>query len=857
MGDQTASLLGVRSESPFKGRTEDAWHSLTKIPRLHKLLPYETYCSESKFFYNEDSTGFVLLGCPIVGASLSDQSTLAHFFASEENLPEGCSLQFLLFASPRIEGLLDYWKRHRLRGVFQHLGQKRTDFLRAKAFEDEQGHLARDFRLLISYTVPGHHRAVMEKTQLLQIRSTFQNCLKQIGVFTEILDDQGLIREVGNILNFSKTTMPDDRRLSPHDFLNRQILDPHNLWGVRENEVSLNNNEFICKSYVPSKAPPYWALGHMDKFLGDVLKPHHAIPCPYLMHYGIYVTPNQSRETRRLNTKRETLENALKNRMSKWMQGLHEEHLETQDAVAQIQMGERVVLAGLNLTVFSTPQNLQSVEQKLNSIWQNAGWRLSPTRYDHLAMLLASMPMMWTLGTKSKYFGLKQEIYGCATTLEDLGRIRKTITKEAQNMLPLVGEWKGQLTPGIPLLGRRGQLFFWSPFDGVLLPNQSLSSSSSNYNLCISGMSGSGKSFLCNELITTVLGVGGKAFVLDKGESFKKLCLILGGHHIDFDVTTEISLNPFTHIPEGETGEDIIERSEQLSALLQVVKTMAMPKGESNEIQESLLQEAIETVWKLRQSSASLHDLYEWLFNHSDSRANDLARTLRLYSSDGAYGSFFNGPATLNLSHDLVVIETQNLKDNLKAVIVQMMMVHAWQRMVRSDRSFPYLILIDEAWELIQGKSSGAFIEKVVRTARKYRASLTLATQNLNDYFKPESPGATVAFQNSEWKAVLHQSGDVTTSLHHHPQLQELVSNNFKEATLRSLGKADRFSEIALYSNSVGGIIGRLCCDPWSSLLYSTNPQDYLSVQGFIKQGLEVGDAIEAALQQKYSLRAA
>jgi conjugal transfer ATP-binding protein TraC len=39
--------------------------------------------------------------------------------------------------------------------------------------------------------------------------------------------------------------------------------------------------------------------------------------------------------------------------------------------------------------------------------------------------------------------------------------------------------------------------------------------------------------------------------------------------------------------------------------------------------------------------------------------------------------------------------------------------------------------LIDEAWELIQGKRSGAIIEKVVRTARKYRASLTLATQNL------------------------------------------------------------------------------------------------------------------------------
>ncbi|MBX9697525.1 MAG: ATP-binding protein, partial [Alphaproteobacteria bacterium] len=491
----------------------------------------------------------------------------------------------------------------------------------------------------------------------------------------------------------------------------------------------------------------------------------------------------------------------------------------------------------------------------LNSIWQNAGWRFQQTRYDHLSLLLSSMPMMWTLGTTAKHFGLHQETHGCATTLEDLGRIRKTITKEAQNMLPLLGEWKGQASPGIPLLGRRGQLFFWSPFDGVLLPNQQLPSSSSNYNLCISGMSGSGKSFLCNELITTTLSVGGKAFVLDKGESFKKLCHILGGHHLDFDVTTNISLNPFTHIPEGETGDDLVERSEQLGALLQVVKTMAIPRGEISEIQESFLLEAIEHAWEEKKSGAGIDNLYQWLFHHKDQRAQDLAKTLRLYSKEGAYGGFFNDTATLNLGHDLVVIETQNLKDNLKAVIVQMMMVHAWQRMTRSDRSYPYLILIDEAWELIQGKSSGAFIEKVVRTARKYRASLTLATQNLTDYFKPESPGATVAFQNSEWKAVLHQSADVTTSLHHHPQLQELVNSSYRESLIRSLGKADRFSEIALYSNSVGGVIGRLACDPWSTLLYSSNPQDYLNVEARLKQGLSVSDAIDAVLSEQEDRR--
>jgi conjugal transfer ATP-binding protein TraC len=843
----------LRQESFLEDQTIKAWKEFTKISRLHRFLPYESYDPENKLFYNKGATGFVLSGCPIVGASLNDQSTLAHFFTLEENLPEGCSIQFMLFASPRIQNRLSYWKSYRMPGIFQHLSEKRTDFLQEKAFHDVDGHLVRDFKLLISYTLPGHKRDVMERSQLLETRATFQNCLKQIGVSTEVMDDEGLINDVRDILNASHTTTSSDHRINPHEPLNRQILEPDRLVRMFEHGVSLGEG-ILAKSFIPSKAPPYWALSHMDKFLGDALKPNHAIPCLYILHYGLFVTPHQGREKSRLNTKREALENALKNRMSKWMQGLSEEHLETQEAVAQLQLGERVVLAGLSLTVLAPENQIQIVEQQLNSIWQNAGWRFQQARYDHLSLLLSSMPMMWTLGVTQKHLGLTQEVHGCATILEDLGRIRKTITKEAQNMLPLLGEWKGQVSPGIPLLGRRGQLFFWSPFDGVLLPNQQLPSSSSNYNLCISGMSGSGKSFLCNELITTTLSVGGKAFVLDKGESFKKLCHILGGHHLDFDVTTNISLNPFTHIPEGEAGDDLIERSEQLGALLQVVKTMAIPRGEISEIQESFLLEAIDHAWEQKKSQAELDDLYQYLLHHKDSRAQDLAKTLRLYSKGGAYGSFFNGPATLNLSHDLVVIETQNLKDNLKAVIVQMMMVHAWQRMTRSDRSYPYLILIDEAWELIQGKSSGTFIEKVVRTARKYRASLTLATQNLTDYFKPESPGATVAFQNSEWKAVLHQSADVTTSLHHHPQLQELVNNSYRESLLRFLGKAERFSEIALYSNSVGGVIGRLACDPWSTLLYSSNPQDYLKVQESLKQGLSVAEAIDKVLDSQEKL---
>ena len=103
--------------------------------------------------------------------------------------------------------------------------------------------------------------------------------------------------------------------------------------------------------------------------------------------------------------------------------------------------------------------------------------------------------------------GLTKEIFGCVRDLQTLGKAKRTITRESQNMLPIIGEWKGQPTPGMILVGRRGQPFFWSPFGKALVQSEDMVTSH-NYNVCIAGSMGSGKSVLMNELMTNVLGIG-------------------------------------------------------------------------------------------------------------------------------------------------------------------------------------------------------------------------------------------------------------------------------------------------------------------------------------------------------------
>ena len=158
--------------------------------------------------------------------------------------------------------------------------------------------------------------------------------------------------------------------------------------------------------------------------------------------------------------------------------------------------------------------------------------------------------------------------------------------------------------------------------------------------------------------------------------------------------------------------------------------------------------------------------------------------------------------------------------------------------------------MIDEAWKLLAGRNSAPFIAEATRTARKYKGSIVLGTQHLTDYFKPESPAATEAFNCAAWKCLLYQEADVIEGLKAHPQLKSFVSTPFKEALLKSVRpRPPHYSEVAIYGPDITGVVGRLMLDPFTRLLYSTSPDEYQQVQRLIDQGLPVHEAIDKVLE--------
>ncbi|WP_010304192.1 type IV secretion system protein TraC [Candidatus Odyssella thessalonicensis] len=818
---------------------------MADMPRLHQLLPYESYDPVTELFYNEESTGFVLISHPVVGASLDDQGRLAQFFKQERNLPEGSSLQFLLFASPAIAPHLNFWQFARKGEVFQKLAQSRRGFLEAKAYQDEAGLLIRDYRLLISYTVPGHHKDFDSQQKLMMIREELEAILSQVGIQALRVDAQTLITEVGTLLNLKDSTHPYYAQWNEFDSLSKQIIDLDKNFIKQADGVYLNDGQTVCRSYIPHISPKYWSLGSMDLFLGNIFEKKQQISCPFLIHYGLFVEYDQAVSKSRVLAKRESLEKSLVGGMSKFTPNLKDQYEEIVELSDQVNQGERFILSTLNFTLFSPVDEIARNEQALATIWQSNGWSFQPTRYDHDALLLSSLPMMWTLGEKSS--GLKKQGYGFGTALATYKKAKRTITKESQNMLPLIGEWKGQSTPGMPLVGPRGQLFFWNPFCKLLLPGGGNVQLDHDSNMSCAGQPGSGKSVCLNEIMATILGVGGRAFVLDMGRSFKKTCQFLEGQHLEFDIRYPQSLNPFTSIP----TDDPKDMEAMLGCVVPLFQVMAAPKQGTTDLENSYLDQAVRWSWEKYGPHSSVDTVREYLNSREEITAKNLAQVLFPFSSQGSYGHFFNGPATVNLKNRLVVIETDDLRNfpSLMAVIVQLLIIQINQEMAKGDRVTPFVIVIDEAWMLLSGKSTAQFISAASRTSRKYRGSIITATQQLTDYFKEEAPGATEAFNCSAWKCILNQKDDVITAMKHHPQLQEFVDTEYKEALLRSIrSRPPYYSEMVIFGPGIKGVVGRLRLDAFSRLLFSTNPEEFQMIESYLTQGSTISEAIEMVM---------
>ena len=205
-------------------------------------------------------------------------------------------------------------------------------------------------------------------------------------------------------------------------------------------------------------------------------------------------------------------------------------------------------------------------------------------------------------------------------------------------------------------------------------------------------------------------------------------------------------------------------------------------------------------------------------------------------------GRLFAGSHVPDLGNAMTVFELAELKGrgDVQAVVLMLVVFLATQRMYHGPRTRAKAIVIDEAWDLLSGEDSRAFLEGAARRARKYRGSLITGTQSVNDYYA--NPAARAAWENSDWVIFLAQKDESVELLKSEKRIH---CDPGMERALKSLTTAEgRYAELLLHGPD-GWRVARLVLDAWSVALFSSRGPAFAAVERLKAEGLSTVEAID------------
>ena len=511
-----------RDESHGKSQYVQAFKDIAAFYKICDLFPYDAFDPKTKIFYNQESIGFVIETAPLVGASSQMQKEVSNLFALA--LPEESSLQTLLWADPHIGDQLDAYQaaREGQSETLQHMAKRRVEYLKTFAYDSPfKPYTLRNFRCFLSFSKKRDSSSRSDQELCERLKNQMVTTLEMLGLPVKIWDADDLLSTTESILSStpSKVHAPVVQ-WNPLQSLSPQLSSGKTNLQVEEDGLYLNNRTLNIRSYGVRSYPRHWSLHAMGELIGDCERDQAQIPSSFMIHYGVTI-PKQDKPKNKLLAKASYVEKQAYSPIGKYLPSILTEAQELAFVREAINKGERIVQTQFGVILMAKPEEMDNAEQILFNLFTAREWKLEANRYLHLPMFLTSLPMMW---------GESQ-----VQALLSLQKLKTTLSTESANLLPIQGEWKGTSTAGMLLAGRRGQVFTWSPFDN----------NAGNYNVCVVGRSGSGKSVFMQELMSTTLSLGGRVFIFDVGRSFEKACSLFEGQFVEFSSTSNICLNPF------------------------------------------------------------------------------------------------------------------------------------------------------------------------------------------------------------------------------------------------------------------------------------------------------------------------
>ena len=278
-----------------------------------------------------------------------------------------------------------------------------------------------------------------------------------------------------------------------------------------------------------------------------------------------------------------------------------------------------------------------------------------------------------------------------------------------------------------------------------------------NYNSVVFATAGAGKSYLIKLEALRSLMMGTEIIVIDPENEYKDLCEAVGGQYVAFGYGEASKINPFDLSLITEEGENALN-----SKMLTLHKLFKIMLGEMDPVEESILDRAMVDAYKMKgvtpdpesqsKEAPLIEDLYKSLVGMEDQKAAGLAARLEKYIK-GSFAGIFNQKTTVNLNNEFVVFGVRNLEESLRPIAMHIILDYIWTTVKKELRK--RILVVDEAWYLMQYPDSAAFLRGIVKRGRKYYLGVTTITQDVDDFL--QTPYGKEIVTNSAIQILLKQ----------------------------------------------------------------------------------------------------
>lgn len=289
-----------------------------------------------------------------------------------------------------------------------------------------------------------------------------------------------------------------------------------------------------------------------------------------------------------------------------------------------------------------------------------------------------------------------------------------------------------------------------------------------NYNGCILGMPGAGKSFAAKrEMINVLLSTDNEVYVIDPEHEYYELATRLGGSVVKIANGSTSYINPFDmHLDNtDDDGDPVKVKTNFIETICEIAiggRYGLSPIEKSiidrcvNAVYEPYMAHLKDTGLKIDYNAApTMLDFYNVMCAQSQPEAVNMALSLERYVK-GAL-DIFSHHTNVEIDNRFTVFDIKNIGSGLKELGLQICLDNIWNKMISNKaKGKDTWFYIDEFYLLMQKPTSSSYIAEIWKRARKWSGIPTAITQNVEDMLKSEE--ARTVINNCSFRMLLGQA---------------------------------------------------------------------------------------------------